>query len=85
MNTNTHSINEEFLWVEDILLPDGIEITLDEIFYTSNPEPILLDKENMIQGGVVTYLLAIKNGEKKVRIIRANKLQKINVALASAA
>jgi ribosomal protein L21 len=85
MNTNTHSINEEFLRVEDILLPDGIEITLDEIFYTSNPEPILLDKENMIQGGVVTYLLAIKNGEKKVRIIRANKLQKINVALASAA
>jgi hypothetical protein len=85
MNTNTHSINEEFLWVEDILLPDGIQITLDEIFYTSNPEPILVDKDNVLQGGIIGYLLAIKNGEKMVRILRANKLQKINVALASAA
>jgi hypothetical protein len=85
LNTNTHSINEEFLWVEDILLPDGIQITLDEIFYTSNPEPILVDKDNVLQGGIIGYLLAIKNGEKMVRILRANKLQKINVALASAA
>ena len=85
MKTKSHLNNEEFLCVEDILLPDGIQITLEEIFGSNNPEPILVDKENMIQGGVVTYLLAIKNGEKKVRIIRANKLQKINVALASAA
>ena len=85
MKTKSHLNNEEFLCVEDILLPDGIQITLDEIFGSNYPEQILVDKDNVLQGGIIVYLLAIKNGEKKVRIIRVNKLQKINVALASAA
>jgi hypothetical protein len=85
MNTNTHSINEEFLWVEDILLPDGIQITLEEIFESNNTEPIMVDKENMLQGGIISYLMAIKNGETRVRVFRTKKLQKINIALASAA
>jgi hypothetical protein len=77
--------NEEFLWVEDILLPDGIQITLDQIFNTENPEPISVDKDNVIQGGIISYLMAIKNGDIKVKVIRTNKLQKINIGLASAA
>ena len=85
MNTNTHSVNEEFLWVEDILLPDGIQITLEEIFESNNTEPIMVDKENMLQGGIISYLMAIKNGETRVRVFRTKKLQKINIALASAA
>lgn len=76
---------EEFLRVEDILLPEGLVITLDEIFNTENPEPITVDKENVIQGGIITYLLAVKNGETSLRVIRTNKLQKINIGLASAA
>lgn len=77
--------NEEFLGVEDILLPEGIEITLEEILKMDNTEHITVDKDNVIQGGIVSYLLAIKNGETKVRVLRTNRLQKINIGLASAA
>jgi hypothetical protein len=84
MNEN-RPYNEEFLRVEDILLPEGIEITLDEIFITVNHKPISIDKDNMIQSGIVTYLLAVKNGETSVPVIRVNRLQKINIGLASAA
>lgn len=77
--------NEDMLNTEDILLPDGIEITLDEIFNVKDPEPITVNKNNVIQGGIITYLLAIKNGEEKLRVIRTNKLQKIKIGLSSAA
>jgi hypothetical protein len=77
--------NEEFLGVEDILLPVGIEITLEEIFNMDTSEHITVDKDNVIQGGIVSYLLAIKHGETKVRVLRTNRLQKINIGLASAA
>lgn len=80
-----HNNNEEFLCLEDILLPEGIEITLEEIFTMDNTEPITVDKDNVIQGGIVSYLLAIRNGETKVRGFRSNRLQKINIGLASAA
>ena len=80
-----HNNNEEFLCLEDILLPEGIEITLEEIFTMDNTEPITVDKDNVIQGGIVSYLLAIRNGETKVRVFRSNRLQKINIGLASAA
>jgi hypothetical protein len=85
MTNNPQLSSEEFLRVEDILLPDGIQITLEEIFESKNPEPITVDKENVLQGGIISYLLSIKNGETKVCVIRTNKLQKINIALASAA
>uniref|UniRef100_UPI0040475695 hypothetical protein n=1 Tax=Algoriphagus sp. TaxID=1872435 RepID=UPI0040475695 len=80
-----HRNDKNFILVDDIILPEGLEVTLDEIFNTKNSDMITVDKDNLLQSGVIEYLLAIKNGEKKVRIIRANKLQKINVALASAA
>jgi hypothetical protein len=60
MIENNRQTTEEILHLEDLVLPTGIEITLEEIFRSNNPEPILVDKENMIQGGVVTYLIAIK-------------------------
>jgi ribosomal protein L21 len=85
MSENYQIHNEDVLNTEDILLLEGKEITLDEIFNTTNPEPITVDKDNVIQGGVVSYLLAIKNGKKKVSVIRTNKLQKIKIGLSSAA
>ena len=85
MSENYQIPNEDVLNTEDILLPEGKQITLDEIFNTTNPEPITVDKDNVIQGEVISYLLAIKNGEKKVSVIRTNKLQKINISLPSAA
>jgi hypothetical protein len=85
MTTKPHPINDESLYLEDILLPDGIQITIEEIYATENPDPISVDKDNVLLGGIVTYLLAVKNGEKKVKVIRTNKLQKINIGLASAA
>jgi ribosomal protein L21 len=75
----------EFLWVDDLLLPAGIEITINEILNSKNLEPITVDKNNVIQGGIITYLLAIKNGQKKVMVIRTHKLQKIIIALSSKA
>lgn len=85
MSKNYQIHNEDVLNTEDILLPEGKEITLDEIFNTTSPEPITVDKDNVIQGGVISYLLAIKNGEKQVSVIRTNKLQKIKIGLSSAA
>lgn len=80
-----HRNDEDFILVDDIILPEGLEITLDEIFKTKNSNMITLDKDNLIQSGVIEYLLAIKNGETKVRVKRINKLHKINIALDSAA
>lgn len=80
-----HRNDEDFILVDDIILPEGLEITLDEIFKTKNSNMITLDKDNLIQSGVIEYLLAIKNGETRVRVLRSNRLQKINIALASAA
>lgn len=85
MSENNQILKKNVLNTEDILLPEGKEITLDEIFNTTNPEPITVDKDNVIQGGIITYLIAIKNGEKKVSVIRTNKLKKINIGLPSAA
>ncbi|SDD64876.1 hypothetical protein SAMN04488104_104410 [Algoriphagus faecimaris] len=85
MTNKNLSNNEEFLWIEDILLPEEVQITLEEIFSTENPEPIKVDKDNVIQVGIVTYLLAVKNGETKVKVIRTTKLQKIKISLDSAA
>ena len=80
-----HRNDENFILVDDIILPEGLEVTLDEIFNTKNSDMITVDKDNLLQSGVIEYLLAIKNGETKVRVLRSNRLQKINIGLASAA
>ena len=80
-----HRNDEDFILVDDIILPEGLEVTLDDIFNTKNPDMITVDKDNLLQSGVIEYLLAIKNGETKVRVLRSNRLQKINIVLASAA
>ena len=80
-----HRNDENFILVDDIILPEGLEVTLDEIFNTKNSDMITVDKDNLLQSGVIEYLLAIKNGETKVRVLRSNRLQKINIVLASAA
>jgi hypothetical protein len=60
-------------------------VTIDEIFNTKNPDMITVDKDNMLQSGTIEYLLAVKKGVTMVRVLRTNRLQKINIALASAA
>ena len=80
-----HRNDENFILVDDIILPEGLEVTLDDIFNTENSDMITVDKDNLLQSGVIEYLLAIKNGETKVRVLRSNRLQKINIVLASAA
>ena len=80
-----HRNNEDFILVDDIILPEGLEVTIDEIFNTKNPDMITVDKDNMLQSGTIEYLLAVKKGVTMVRVLRTNRLQKINIALASAA
>lgn len=80
-----HRNNEDFILVDDIILPEGLTVTIDEIFNTKNPDMITVDKDNMLQSGTIEYLLAVKKGVTMVRVLRTNRLQKINIALASAA
>jgi hypothetical protein len=80
-----HRNNEDFILVDDIILPEGLEVTIDEIFNTKNPDMITVDKDNMLQSGTIEYLLAVKKGVTMVRVLRTNRLQKINIGLASAA
>ena len=80
-----HLNEENLILVDDIILPEGLEVTLDEILNIKNSDMITVDKDNLLQSGVIEYLLAIKNGETKVRVLRSNRLQKINIVLASAA
>lgn len=79
------SNHKELLRIDEILIPDGIEITVEEILNNSNPDPIEVDKENVIQCGINSYLLAVKNGDNEVPVIRTSRLQKINIGLDSAA
>jgi len=80
-----HRNDEDFILVDDIILPEGLEVTIDEIFNTKNPDMITVDKDNMLQSGTIEYLLAVKKGVTMVRVLRTNRLQKINIGLASAA
>lgn len=84
MTYQKHQKSGEFLCLEDIILPEGIEITLEEIFNTDIKQNITVDKDNVIQDGIASYLLAINNGERKVKVFRSNRLRKINIGLASA-
>jgi hypothetical protein len=80
-----HRNDDDFILVDDIILPEGLMVTIDEIFNTKNPDMITVDKDNMLQSGTIEYLLAVKKGVTMVRVLRTNRLQKINIALASAA
>jgi hypothetical protein len=80
-----HRNDEDFILVDDIILPEGLEVTIDEIFNTKNPDMITVDKDNLLQSGTIEYLLAVKKGVTMVRVLRTNRLQKINIGLASAA
>jgi hypothetical protein len=80
-----HRNDDDFILVDDIILPEGLTVTIDEIFNTKNPDMITVDKDNMLQSGTIEYLLAVKKGVTMVRVLRTNRLQKINIALASAA
>jgi hypothetical protein len=80
-----HRYDDDFILVDDIILPEGLTVTIDEIFNTKNPDMITVDKDNMLQSGTIEYLLAVKKGVTMVRVLRTNRLQKINIALASAA
>jgi hypothetical protein len=80
-----HRNDEDFILVDDIILPEGLTVTIDEIFNTKNPDMITVDKDNMLQSGTIEYLLAVKKGVTMVRVLRTNRLQKINIGLASAA
>jgi hypothetical protein len=80
-----HRNDEDFILVDDIILPEGLAVTIDEIFNTKNPDMITVDKDNMLQSGTIEYLLAVKKGVTMVRVLRTNRLQKINIGLASAA
>ena len=80
-----HRNDDDFILVDDIILPEGLTVTIDEIFNTKNPDMITVDKDNMLQSGTIEYLLAVKKGVTMVRVLRTNRLQKINIGLASAA
>ena len=77
-------MKEEIL-LEDLVLPEGIELTLEDISSAGVSEQISIDKNNVILTGVISYLLAIKKGDTYVAVIRTNRLQKIKIGLDSAA
>ena len=48
-----HRNDEDFILVDDIILPEGLEVTLDDIFNTKNSDMITVDKDNLLQSGVI--------------------------------
>lgn len=77
--------NKEYISLEDIYIPDGIEITINDILNMKDASPITLDKNNVLQDGIINYLLAVKNAEENVSVRRTNKLQKLKISLPSVA
>jgi hypothetical protein len=69
-----HRNDEDFILVDDIILPEGLTVTIDEIFNTKNPDMITVDKDNMLQSGTIEYLLAVKKGVTMVTLFESKLL-----------
>ena len=59
----------------------SISEVFDNRYSCSNVEPIILDSDNVIIDGYKRYLLFIRNGEKKIPIIRDSKTENINIVM----
>lgn len=82
---NQNSISQEFLDIEEIIIPEGISITIEEVESINQKGVVKVNKDNELVDGIAIYLQHVKRGERKIQVIRVNKLQKINIGLASAA
>ncbi|MCH7410169.1 hypothetical protein MM239_12245 [Belliella sp. DSM 111904] len=81
---NNYENNLEYLDIEEIIIPKGIMLTIKEVESEENLGFIKVNKDNELVDGIITYLRYVKEGRSKIQVIRINKLQKINIGLASA-
>jgi hypothetical protein len=82
---NSYPISYEILDIEEIIIPEGIFISINEIEAAQNSVLVKINKDNILVEGIEAYLTHVKMGSGKIRVIRVNMLQKINISLASAA
>lgn len=78
MNYTTVNINSE-VNTDDLILPENLQMTLDEIESTGDNQPIIVNANNTIISGISTYLLAIKEGKEKIIVKTMSRFSKINV------
>ncbi|MCP1381916.1 hypothetical protein [Runella salmonicolor] len=78
MNYTTVNINSE-VNTDDLILPENLQMTLDEIENTGDNQPIIVNADYTIISGISTYLLAIKEGKEKIIVKAMSRFSKINV------
>lgn len=75
----------EYLKIEEIIIPSGVEMTIEDVINRDYYENVIVDENNLLIRGIETYLMAIKESKSSLSITRKSKLHKINVALPLAA